>query len=105
VIENRLDLGRAGCSARLLTSAVVLGRRRGFLASPFTFTAAYAILAGSAAIGILPRLLLWRTALWLLHLAWSLRALQRGFGFETALWMQRRYRLLSALIGLAMLVR
>ena len=87
------------------TSAVVFGCRRAFLASLFTFTAAYAILAGLAAIGILPRLLLWSIVLWPLHIAWSRRALQRGLGFETALWMQRRYRLLFALIGLAMLAR
>jgi 4-hydroxybenzoate polyprenyltransferase len=87
------------------TSAVVFGCRRTFLASLFTFTAAYAILAGLAALGILPRLLLWSTILWPLHVAWSLRALQHGLGFETALWMQRRYRLLFACIGLAMLAR
>ena len=87
------------------TSAVVFGRRRAFLASLFTFTAAYAILAGLAALGVLPKLLLWSIVLWPLHIAWSLRALRRGLGFETALWMQRRYRLLFALIGLAMLAR
>jgi len=87
------------------TSAVVFGCRRTFLASLCTFTAAYAILAGLAALGILPRLLLWSPIVWLLHVAWSLRALQRGLGFETASWMQRRYRLLFALIGLAMLTR
>jgi 4-hydroxybenzoate polyprenyltransferase len=85
------------------TSAVVFGCRRTFLASLFTFTAAYAVLATLAALGILPRLLLGSTILWPLHVAWSLRALQRGLGFETALWMQRRYRLLFAFIGLAML--
>ena len=87
------------------TSAVVFGCRRTFLASLCTFTAAYAILVGLAALGILPRLLLWSPIVWLLHVAWSLRALQRGLGFETASWMQRRYRLLFALIGLAMLTR
>jgi 4-hydroxybenzoate polyprenyltransferase len=87
------------------TSAVVFGCRRAFLASLFTFTIAYAILAGLAAVGALPRLLLWSIILWPLHVAWSLQALQRGLGFETALWMQRRYRLLFALIGLAMLAR
>jgi 4-hydroxybenzoate polyprenyltransferase len=85
------------------TNAVAFGYRTTFLASLCTFTAAYAILAGSAALGILPRLLLWSILVWLLHVAWSLRALQRGLGFETALWMQRRYRLLFALVGLAML--
>ena len=87
------------------TSAVVFGCRRTFLASLCTFTAAYAILAGLATLGILPRLLLWSPIMWFLHVAWSLRALQRGLGFETVSWMQRRYRLLFALIGLAMLAR
>jgi 4-hydroxybenzoate polyprenyltransferase len=87
------------------TSAVVFGCRRTFLASLCTFTAAYALLAGLAAFGRMPRLLLLSPIVWLLHVAWSLRALQRGLGFETALWMQRRYRLLFALIGLAMLTR
>lgn len=87
------------------TTAVVFGRQRTFLASLCTFTAAYAIAAGLAALGILPKLLLWSPIAWLLHLAWSVRALQRGLGFETTLWMQRRYRLLFALIGLAMLAR
>lgn len=87
------------------TSAVVFGCRRTFLASLFTFTAAYAILGDLAAHGVLPRLLLWSIILWLLHVAWSLRALQHGLGFETAVWMQRRYRFLFACIGLAMLAR
>jgi 4-hydroxybenzoate polyprenyltransferase len=87
------------------TSAVVFGCRRTFLASLYTFTAAYTILVGLAALGILPRLLLWSTVLWFLHVTWSLRALQHGLGFDTALWMQRRYRLLFACIGLAMLAR
>jgi 4-hydroxybenzoate polyprenyltransferase len=85
------------------TNAVAFGRRRTFLASLCTFTAAYSILAVSAALGILPRMLLWSTLVWPLHVAWSLRALRRGLGFETASWMQRRYRLLFALVGLAML--
>lgn len=87
------------------TTAVVFGQQRTFLASLCTFTAAYAIVAGLAALGILPGLLLWSPIVWLLHVAWSLRALQRGLGFETALWMQGRYRLLFALIGLGMLAR
>jgi len=87
------------------TSAVVFGCRRTFLASLFIFTAAYALLAGLAVLGILPKLLLWTAILWPLHVALSLRALQRGLGFDTAVLMQRRYRLLFAVIGLAMLIR
>ena len=74
-------------------------------ASVLIAAAAYALLAGLAELGILPRLLLWSAIVWLLHIAWALRALRRGLGFETALWMQRRYRLLFAFIGLAMLIR
>lgn len=87
------------------TNAVVFGRRQAFLASLSTFTAAYAVLTGLSAFGVLPRLLSWSPVAWLLHLAWSLQALRRGLGFDTAEWMQRRYRWLFALIGLVMLVQ
>lgn len=85
------------------TSAVAFGRRRTFIASLFTFTAAYAMLTALAALGILPRLLLCSPVAWFLQLAWSVQALRGGLSFETAVWMQRRYRWLFALIGLAML--
>ncbi|HXJ77415.1 MAG TPA: UbiA family prenyltransferase [Candidatus Methylomirabilis sp.] len=85
------------------TSAVVFGCRQTFFASLCLFTAAYALIVGLAAFGVLPKLLLLSIVLWLLHVAWSREALRRGLGFETALWMQRRYRLLFAFIGLAML--
>ena len=58
---------------------------------------------GLAVLGVLPRFLLWSALLWPLLVVWSVCAMRRGLGFETALWMQRRYRLLFALIGLAML--
>lgn len=87
------------------TSAVEFGCRQTFLASLYIFTAAYAIVLALAALGILPKLLLGSVVVWLLHVVWSLQALRRGLGFETALWMQRRYRLLFSLIGIAMLVR
>jgi hypothetical protein len=83
----------------------VFGCRRAFLASLFFFTVAYAMLFTLAAQGILPRLLLWSPGVWLLQVLWSRQALRRGLGFETALWMQRRYRLLFAFIGIAMLAR
>jgi 4-hydroxybenzoate polyprenyltransferase len=87
------------------TSAVVFGCRRTFLASLCIFTAAYAIVFTLAALGNLPRLLLGSVVVWLLHVVWSLQALRHGLGFETAIWMQRRYRLLFAFIGMAMLAR
>ena len=87
------------------TSAVVHGCRASFLASFALFSAAYALLAGLAAAGVLPRLLLVAGPVWVLQ-AWLAReALRRGLDVHTALWMQQRYRLLFAVVGLALLVR
>lgn len=86
------------------TSAVVFGPRRGFVASFCLFSAAYALIIGLALVGALPKLLLLGAVAWLVQGAWSLQALRRGLGLETAQWMQSRYRLLFALVGLAMLV-
>jgi 4-hydroxybenzoate polyprenyltransferase len=87
------------------TVAVKFGCRRGFLASFCLFTTAYLLIVGLAALGVLPKIVLASAIGWLLQARWSLQALRRGLGSETALWMQRRYRLLFALVGLAMLVR
>jgi 4-hydroxybenzoate polyprenyltransferase len=86
------------------TNAVAFGRRRTFLLSLLVFTAAYAMLAFLVALGILPRPLVWGVLLWPWHVACSLRALRSGLGFEAALWMQRQYRLLFALLGFAMVL-
>lgn len=87
------------------TSAVVFCCRSAFLASFWLFTAAYALVVGLAATGRLPGVLLLTGLVWLAQAWWSLQALRRGLRVETALWMQRRYRLLFALVGLAMLIR
>lgn len=87
------------------TTAVVFGRQVTFWASLCVFTAAYASVFCLAALGGLPGLLIYSPLIWLLHMALSIHALQRGLGFETAVWIQRRYRLLFALIGLAMLAK
>lgn len=87
------------------TNAVVFGYRRTFFGSLLAFTVAYAMLAGLALVGLLPRALLWCVVLvcpW--HIAWSLRAVRNGLGFDVACWMQRRYRLLFAVVGLVMLL-
>lgn len=88
---------------RIRTIAVVFGRRPAFAASLFTFSAAYAMLTALAAAGILPRLLLGSPALWLLQLMWARGALRRGLSFDTAVWMQTRYRALFAIVALALL--
>lgn len=87
------------------TAAVVYGVRAAFLASFALFSLAYALVLALAATGRLPLLLLAVLGLWLAQAVWTLAALRRGLGAETAVWMQRRYRLLFALVGLAMLVR
>jgi 4-hydroxybenzoate polyprenyltransferase len=87
------------------TSAVVFGCRRSFLASFCLFTAAYVLVAGLAAAGTLPRLLLVTVVVWLAQAWWSAQAMRRGLQVETALWMQRRYRWLFAFVGLLMVLR
>ena len=86
------------------TNAVAFGRRRTFLCSLAVFIAAYAMLAGLAAAGMLPRVLLWCLLICPLHIAWSLHAIKNSVSFDAACWMQRRYRLLFALVGVAMLM-
>ena len=86
------------------TSAVVFGCRPTFIASFCLFTVAYALVVALAAGGVLPRVLLLVPVVWLVHAGWSLQALRRGLDVETALWMQRRYRLLFGVVGVVMLV-
>ena len=86
------------------TNAVVFGCRRTFLGSLLVFTAAYATLATLAVVAFLPRPLVAGVFLWPCQVACSFRALRIGSGFDMACWMQRRYRVLFALLGLAMLV-
>lgn len=100
VRDHEFDL-----ASQIRTSAVAFGCRRGFMASFCLFSAAYLLIVCLAVLGALPKILLLGTIAWLVHTGWSLQALRRGLGFETALWMQRRYRLLFAVVGLAMLVR
>lgn len=87
------------------TSAVAFGCRRAFVASLCLFTVAYALIVVLAAVGELPKVVLVAGLAWALQAWWSLEALRRGLGVATALWMQRRYRLLFALVGVAMLLR
>ena len=87
------------------TTAVACGPRRAMLASLVVFSAAYGQLVTLAALGVVPRPLLWVAALlWPLHLVWSLRALRGEPVTDQARWLQRRYRLLFAIVGAAMVL-
>jgi 4-hydroxybenzoate polyprenyltransferase len=86
------------------TNAVVFGRRRTFVSSFLAFTGAYAMLVVLVSLGILARPLVWSALLWPWQAVCSVRALQSGLGFDAARWMQRQYRVLFALLGLAMVL-
>jgi 4-hydroxybenzoate polyprenyltransferase len=86
------------------TNAVAFGRTRSFFAGFVLFTAAYALLAVLAALGIVPRVLILAAMLYPLHLWMSLRALHAGLTLESLCRLQRCYRLLYAAIGVAMVI-
>jgi 4-hydroxybenzoate polyprenyltransferase len=84
------------------TCAVAYGCRRALAGSVLLFAMAYVVASALAALGILPAILVWCPVLVLVHLAAAQHALRYGLGYETAVWMQRRYRALFALIGFIM---
>ena len=86
------------------TNAVAFGKTQSFVAGLALFTAAYALLTGLAALGIVPRVLLLAALLYPLHLWMSLRALHLGLTLESLSRLQGFYRLLYAVIGAAMIV-
>ena len=87
----------------LSTNAVFFGPRRAFLAGLAVFTIAYTDLALLAWWGLVPAAVgIVAALLYPVHLAWSMRTLRAGLGFETVSRLQRGYRTLYALIGLAM---
>ena len=88
----------------LRTNAVFFGRVPAFWAGLVLFTFAYADLVLLAACGIVPMALgVLPLVLYPLHLSWSLRTLRAGLSFENVSQLQRRYRMLYALIGGSML--
>ena len=84
------------------TNAVIFGPRRTFAASLVLFTLAHALLLLLALQGILPHPLAVLVALYPLHLHWSLDALAEGLTYAGIRRLQARYRVLYAVIGLAM---
>lgn len=84
------------------TNAVAFGKRRSFVAGFALFTAADALLVSLAAFGVVPRPLVLAGALYPLHLGASLRAWRAGLDYRSLCRLQRYYRLLYAITGVAM---
>jgi 4-hydroxybenzoate polyprenyltransferase len=88
----------------IMTNAVTFGLRRTFAASLILFTLAHLLLLVLALQGILPRPLAFLTALLPLQFYWSRRTLREGLTYTSVCRLQTRYRLLYAVIGVAMVV-
>lgn len=84
------------------TNAVVFGPRRTFAASILLFTMAHVILLALALRGTLPRSLAAVVALYAVQLSWSLQAFGEGLTYASVCRLQTRYRVLYAVIGVAM---
>ncbi|MGA8806534.1 MAG: UbiA family prenyltransferase [Thermoanaerobaculia bacterium] len=84
------------------TNAVIFGPRRTFAASVLLFTLAQIILVALAFDEILPRPLAMLAALFPIQLFWSIRTLRSGLTFASVSRLQTRYRVLYAVIGVAM---
>jgi 4-hydroxybenzoate polyprenyltransferase len=84
------------------TNAVVFGQRRTFAASLVLFTLAQLLLLLLALQGILPHPLAALVVFFPLQLHWSLRTVREGLTYASVSRLQTRYRVLYAVIGLAM---
>jgi 4-hydroxybenzoate polyprenyltransferase len=84
------------------TNAVLFGPRRTFAASVILFTLAQTILLLLALEGILPSPLAMLAALYPIQLFWSIETLRAGLTFASVSRLQARYRVLYAVIGVAM---
>jgi 4-hydroxybenzoate polyprenyltransferase len=86
------------------TNAVIFGPLRTFAASLALFTVAQLLLLLLALQGLLPRPLATLVALYPVQLYWSLQTLREGFSYASVSRLQTRYRVLYAVVGLAMMV-
>ncbi|HYC60710.1 MAG TPA: UbiA family prenyltransferase [Thermoanaerobaculia bacterium] len=84
------------------TNAVVFGQRRAFAASLVMFALAQVFLVVLSVKGILPRPLAALVVLFPLQLHWSLQTLREGLTYASVCRLQTRYRVLYAVIGMAM---
>jgi 4-hydroxybenzoate polyprenyltransferase len=84
------------------TNAVTFGPRHTFVASLALFTLAHVLLLSLALRGIVARPLAAVAVLYLVQLHWSLRTMREGLSYASVTRLQTRYRLLYAVIGVAM---
>jgi lycopene elongase/hydratase (dihydrobisanhydrobacterioruberin-forming) len=86
------------------TNAVAFGKTAAFVAGLGLFTLAYADLFLLAWRGIVPTpLAILPVLLYPAHVWWSVRTLRGGLSFTSVSRLQNRYRLLYAVIGVAMI--
>jgi 4-hydroxybenzoate polyprenyltransferase len=86
------------------TNAVAFGKRAAFVAGFVLFTLAYADLVGLAYAGLVPAALgVLPLGLYPVHAFWSVSTWRSGLTFANVSRFQNRYRLLYAVIGIAML--
>jgi 4-hydroxybenzoate polyprenyltransferase len=86
------------------TNAVVFGKGVAFAAGFVLFTLAYADLGWLAWAGVVPaKIGVLAVVLYPIHVVWSITTLRAGLSFESVSRFRTRYRLLYAVIGLAML--
>jgi 4-hydroxybenzoate polyprenyltransferase len=85
------------------TNAVRFGRRACVTVSLALFALAYALLAGLAWSGTIPRPIAWSALFFPVQLFWTYRAFHHGLTFETLGRLQARYRLLFLMIGAIMI--
>lgn len=86
------------------TNAVAFGKKRTFFAALILFGLADALMATLAVVGQVPPLLIAVGAVYPLHVHWAVKVLRRGLNFENIGWLQSRYRLLYAAVGILMVV-
>lgn len=85
------------------TNAVAFGKTAAFLAGGVLFTLAYADLVFLAYAGIVPAALaVFPSVLYPVHVFWSVTTWRAGLNFGSVSRFQNRYRMLYAVIGLAM---
>ena len=84
------------------TNAVIFGPRRTFAASLIFFTMAHVLLLLLALGRLLPLPLAALVALYPVQLYWSIETLKEGLTYASVSRLQARYRVLYAVIGLAM---